>query len=374
MQTTTDLEAMRELLESMQGQIASLVSQNDTLAKQVSDLSEDLRAQAAESDKVIASLKAELAEAKLKEASLVEEIKFWNMRFYGSKSEKVAPGQISQFNEMEAAFDEEHPEPSIEDALPKRKGKPHRRGGKVNIDYDRFKTIVIEHDIPEGERACPECGCVLREMNVEVTKRLKIVPAQIYVEEHRRHVYRCADCCGANARGEERKSVIVRAPQPKPPIPGSFATPSLIFYVINGKYSLGLPLYRMEAEFRSMRAEISRQDMASWVINVHVRWLSKVHSRIKAELLSHDLMHADEVVDGFLPWSDKVPQECKLKPEVWEKVREMRDEPILNVDPRSSRTRSSTGLRRTRSLRWSCPRSAPRSRAEGFLVTFREIS
>ena len=256
MQTTTDLEAMRELLESMQGQIASLVSQNDALAKQVSDLSEDLRAQAAESDKVIASLKAELAEAKLKEASLVEEIKFWNMRFYGSKSEKVAHGQISLFNEMEAAFDEEHPEPSIEDALPKRKGKPHRRGGKVTIDYDRFKTIVIEHDIPEGERACPECGCVLREMNVEVTKRLKIVPAQIYVEEHRRHVYRCADCCGANARGEERKSVIVRAPQPKPPIPGSFATPSLISYVINGKYSLGLPLYRMEAEFRSMRAEI----------------------------------------------------------------------------------------------------------------------
>ena len=41
----------------------------------------------------------------------------------------------------------------------------------------------------------------------------------------------------------------------------------------------------------------------------------------------------DEVVDGFLPWSDKVPQECKLKPEVWEKVREMRDEPILDVDP-----------------------------------------
>lgn len=333
MQTTTDLEAMRELLESIQGQIASLVSQNDTLAKQVSDLSEDLRAQAAESDKVIASLKAELAEAKLKEASLVEEIKFWNMRFYGSKSEKVAPGQISQFNEMEAAFDEEHPEPSIEDALPKRKGKPHRRGGKVNIDYDRFKTIVIEHDIPEGERACPECGCVLREMNVEVTKRLKIVPAQIYVEEHRRHVYRCADCCGANARGEERKSVIVRAPQPKPPIPGSFATPSLISYVINGKYSLGLPLYRMEAEFRSMRAEISRQDMASWVINVHVRWLSKVHSRIKAELLSHDLMHADETTVQVL-------KEPTRKPRMWLFCSAKRDTPAYVYEYHETRGKS----------------------------------
>ena len=41
----------------------------------------------------------------------------------------------------------------------------------------------------------------------------------------------------------------------------------------------------------------------------------------------------DEVVDGFLPWSGKVPQECKLKPEVWEKAREMRDEPIVAVDP-----------------------------------------
>ena len=43
---------------------------------------------------------------------------------------------------MEVAFDEEHPEPSIEDALPKREGKaPLRAAGKVNIDYDRFKTI-----------------------------------------------------------------------------------------------------------------------------------------------------------------------------------------------------------------------------------------
>ena len=298
---------MRELLESMQGQIASLATQNDALAKQVSDLSEDLRMQAAESDRVITSLKAELAEAKLKEASLVEEIKFWNMRFYGSKSEKVIPGQISLFNEMEAALDEERCEPAIEDALPKRKGKPHKRGGKTAIDYDKFKTVVIEHEIPEDERACRECGCALTEMNVEVTRRLKIVPAQIYVEEHRRHVYKCKDCCGANARGEERGSVIVRAPQPKPPIPGSFATPSLISYVINGKYSLGLPLYRMEAEFRSMHAEISRQDMASWVVNVHARWLSRVHARIKAELLSHDLMHADETTVQVLKEPNRKP-------------------------------------------------------------------
>lgn len=47
--------------------------------------------------------------------------------------------------------------------------------------------------------------------------------------------------------------------------------------------------------------------MASWVINVHVRWLSKVHSRIKAELLSHDLMHADETTVQVLKEPSRKP-------------------------------------------------------------------
>lgn len=38
--------------------------------------------------------------------------------------------------------------------------------------------------------------------------------------------------------------MIVRAPQPNPPTLGSFATLSLIEYVINGKYVMSLPLYR----------------------------------------------------------------------------------------------------------------------------------
>lgn len=65
-----------------------------------------------------------------------------------------------------------------------------------------------------------ECGCVLSEMKAEVTRRVRIVPAHIVVEEHCRRVYRCGECCGANARGGERKGSIVRAPQPEPPIPG----------------------------------------------------------------------------------------------------------------------------------------------------------
>ena len=40
-------------------------------------------------------------------------------------------------------------------------------------------------------------------MGYEATKRIKIVPAEVVVEEYRRHVYKCAGCCDANAKGDE---------------------------------------------------------------------------------------------------------------------------------------------------------------------------
>lgn len=86
----------------------------------------------------------------------------------------------------------------------------------------------------------------------------------------------------------------MRAPQPEPPIPGSFATPSLLAWIVNGKYVMSLPLYRIETDLKACGATISRQDMANWMMNVHARWLAKVHERMKVELLSHVRIHADE--------------------------------------------------------------------------------
>ena len=43
--------------------------------------------------------------------------------------------------------------------------------------------------------------------------------------------------------------------------------------------------------------------------------------------------HTDEVVDSFLPWSDRVPESCKLDPAAAEKAKEMPDDFIINIDP-----------------------------------------
>ena len=132
------------------------------------------------------------------------------------------------------------------------------------------------------------------EVGVEVTKRLRLVPAHFVVEEHRTHKYRCRPCCEANAEGGEAPSVLVRAHAPKNCLPGSIATPSLISHIVNAKYVNSMPLYRIEGDFASLGAAISRQNMANWVIHAYERWLAKVHGRIRAELLGHKVIHADE--------------------------------------------------------------------------------
>ena len=63
-------------------------------------------------------------------------------------------------------------------------------------------------------------------------------------------------------------------------MPGSFAMPSLLAWIVNGKYVMSLPLYRIEADLKACGATISRQDMANWMMNVHARGLAKVHERI----------------------------------------------------------------------------------------------
>lgn len=301
-----------EQVELLLAALKSSEARNDALLAENARISSDLSELAAASARRIADLESSLGEMRAKMDSVVEQIKLMNQRHFGSKSEKVVPHQMSLFNDMEHAADPATPEPAVDDALPKR--RPRRRGGKPAIDYSRFETVVVSHEIAADERACAECGCVLEDMKVEVTRRLRIVPARLVVEEHHRHVYRCPECCDDNAAGGEGRAVIVRAPQPEPPIPGSFATPSLLAHVINGKYANAQPLYRMESDFKMLGAAISRQNMANWVVNVHERWLSLIHARMKAEILAHDLMHADETVVQVL----KEPgREAKKKSRMW---------------------------------------------------------
>ena len=218
-------------------QIARLLAQVESLSRDNERLAADnakLARAAAEAARVPAELERELrdelAAVRAERDRLVEMVLLANQRFFGCRSEKVVPDQLSPFNDMEAAADPGAAEP---EAVP---AEPRRRGGKRVVDYSKLEQVVVRHELPESARECPECGSELQEFNIEVTYALRMVPARLAAERRERAVYRCPARCAANAAGEDAAAAIVRAPMPAMPIKGSFATPSLIAYVLNGKY------------------------------------------------------------------------------------------------------------------------------------------
>ena len=46
-------------------------------------------------------------------------------------------------------------------------------------------TEVVEHRVPQDELECPICGETMQEIGKEVVRKLKIIPAQVVVVEHR---------------------------------------------------------------------------------------------------------------------------------------------------------------------------------------------
>lgn len=273
----------------LRAQLASLARDNEALAADNARLA----AEAAEGAAALSEMSARVASLQSTVDSLVEQIKLANLRFFAPGSERVPTDQmcLSLFNDAEACADPSEPEPELVGG--DSPARPRRRGGRRRIDTSGLERVVVEHDLED--RSCPQCGSEMSEMKVEVTEVVRLVPAHLVVEEHRRHVYRCEACCAANAAGEDVASQIVRAPMPAlTPIPGSFATASMVSWVINAKYANSTPYYRLERDFLTLGAEVSRQDMANWTVGAHGRWLSRVHARMRERLLECRYLNADE--------------------------------------------------------------------------------
>lgn len=272
-----------ELLQSM------LASAERGFAAEIESMKAAFAAQMAAEHAKFAFEKAQLTE---RLELLIEQIRIANARRFGASSERILPEQLALFNDMEAAWDGGLREPELERGASEKKARRAAR----RINTDNMPRTVIEH-VLEGEGlVCQECGSEMTEMRVDVREVVKLVPAHFEVEEHRMHVYICSACSRKNTEGQEVPVSIARSEMPRLPLEKSWAHPSLIAGVINSKYVNAMPLYRIQADLKSIdpNMEVSRQCMAGWVIAVHERWLTLIHERIRVQILSGDLVHMDE--------------------------------------------------------------------------------
>lgn len=233
------------------------------------------------------ALEQQNAELKARIQWLEEQFRLSQKQRFGRSSERIAPGQLQfVFNEIEAEAKPEEKEPELE-TIGTYKRKKTRRSR--NAILEGVPDEQIHYTLSEEEQVCPQCAGRLHEMSTQERRELRVIPEQVKLVEHVQHIYACRNCDHTDT-----KTPIVTAPMPKPPIPGSYASPSAIAHVINEKYVLGIPLYRQEQQFSRRGVTLPRQTLANWVLEATERHLIPFYDRLHEELLRRDIIHADE--------------------------------------------------------------------------------
>ena len=241
---------------------------------------------------MVYSLTEQVEEMNNKLAFMTEQINVMKNQRFGRHSEKseTLDGQMEFiFNETEIVIDEFRKdsitELPIEELIPltsEPKGKtPHPKGRREEI----LKDVPREDIFSELSGDDLRCGCggTFVEKGEEKVVQLIFIPASFKLEIHHVKTYECPRC------GAVRQS-----DGPIPLFDGSYASPSLISGIMNAKFINAMTYYRLEKEFQSLGVPLKRATMARWMVWAAERYFCLLYDRLKADLLDHPYIHADE--------------------------------------------------------------------------------
>lgn len=228
----------------------------------------------------------QIAELKHQVQWLTEQFRLSRHKQFSSSSEQTDSGQLSLFNEVEQTADLAAPEPEITEV------KAHfRKRTRLTTDKlpEDLPVEIVEHELPDEARICPDCGGPLHKMGEDSREELKIIPAKAVIVRHIRHVYACRHCEESSDRVP-----VVKANMPNPVIKGGFASPESVAHIAVQKFVMGSPLYRQEQEWTQNGILLSRQTMSNWLIKACENWLEPIYLEMKQRLCTHQVLHADE--------------------------------------------------------------------------------
>ena len=225
---------------------------------------------------------------------LTEQLLHAQRKVYGTSSEKADEAVMDQlsliFNEVEAYADGVQKAPEKETVSVSGYSRQRKQSGSArDILPENAKEEIVEHRLSEEERFCPECGEQMVEIGKEVVETVKVIPAQYILRRDIYYTYACRNC-------EENgiTTPVVKTPHQKSVIPGGVAAPETVAYLMTEKYVMHSPLYRMEQDLKRKDVKLSRQTMSNWMIRCSKDYLEPVYAELKKQLLSQNIIHADE--------------------------------------------------------------------------------
>lgn len=267
-----DMAEALKMIEQLQSEIDTLNNENTDLKDRVTTLKK-------ENDN-LENLVHNLNEMLTKSRKMMfgrssEQLK----NIYGSE-------QLSFFNEAETEYNSGAPEPKEETLVKSHTRKAKRTQAEITENLEHREEII---DLPEDKKSCDICGeplvCIGKE---KLRSELNIVPAQVFVIDYYRYVYKCPEC-----EKETDEANIYKPEAPVPVMKKSMASPATVAYTIQEKYQNGVTLFRQEQYWKSAGVELNRNTLANWIIRSSL-WLKPLWQLMKDELFKEDIVHADE--------------------------------------------------------------------------------
>ena len=139
-----------------------------------------------------------------------------------------------------------------------------------------------------------------RDFSEKVYETIRYIPASCYIERTHIHVYRSAG------------KFAVAGSAPAKLWPKSLASPSLIAGILNDKFVLGMPAYRIWQEFLRNGLKLTSQCMNSWITRCGIELFEPVVMRMKKLMFETRHIQADETPVTVGHAADGKRSECRF--------------------------------------------------------------
>jgi transposase len=183
---------------------------------------------------------------------LRRQLELYRRYVFGPRRERLveAPGQGHLFELDVVESVTVPPEPPARD--PRAPTRP-RRSRKP--DYDRLPQVRIEHDVPEAEKLCSQCGAPKARIGEDEARVLEFIPARFELHVHVLPKYACSHC----------RDGVVAPETPPRPLSGCIAGAGILAQVVVSKFSDHLPLYRFEDISTRHGLYLPKSTLCDWV-------------------------------------------------------------------------------------------------------------
>ncbi len=221
-------------------------------------------------------------------AELDQLVVFLKRQIYGSKAERLNPGQQELLQQLTLDLGQQvlRPAPAIEQILqqdqpPQSRPEVARGRGRHRLpEQIETETITLEPEI----KKCPCCGSMPERIGEEVTEETDLIPARVIRRRTVRPKYACR-CGGAG---------VTIAALPERLIPQSHLGTGLAVHLLLSRFDDHLSYYWLEKQFAERYAVvIARQQMVAWVEQIAV-WLKPIYEAMWNRMHAGGYLQIDE--------------------------------------------------------------------------------